>query len=132
MTSSHLEKELDRVFSLFVRLSYADHAGYASCYTCGVRLPWRSMDCGHFERRGHHGTRWDVDNARPQCGNCNRVLNGMPDVFEENLIEDLGEEGVIEIKERALRPFPLTDEWMRERIRYFKKIVDNIGQVQAV
>jgi hypothetical protein len=49
-----LEKELDRVFSEYVRLRDADDNGWVRCITCGNAYPWKgtsNLHNGHYISR---------------------------------------------------------------------------------
>jgi hypothetical protein len=70
-TKSKLVKKLDAVFSLFVRMSNADHKGFCECITCGRKYHYKEIQAGHFMSRKHYSTRWDEDNVKPQCKGCN-------------------------------------------------------------
>ena|SRR3990167_6419 len=129
MADRKLEQKLDGIFSLRVRLESADFSGYVSCITCLTRLKWNEVDCGHWQRRGHHGTRWERDNAATQCSTCNRERGGVMDAFEEALIDDLGEERVEEIKELAAKPAYFSDEELKEKIKENKSILKNLSMV---
>lgn len=89
--------KLDTAFSIFVRASRADFQGFVSCYTCPARLQWKQMQCGHFQKRGDLKTRFHEDNVRPQCPTCNMELGGQPDIFEEELRDEIGDERVDEV-----------------------------------
>ncbi len=71
MSKEFLIKECDRVFSIVVRKRYADADGYVKCVTCPTRLHWTGMTCGHYRKRRHMKTRWNIKNAAPQCIVCN-------------------------------------------------------------
>lgn len=60
-------ERLDEVVSRYVRQYFADKNGICDCYTCGKRLPWKGMDCGHCISRRYMATRFELDNMRPQC-----------------------------------------------------------------
>ena len=67
-TISKLKKELDKWFSLFIRLRDADSNGLVFCFTCGCSKYYkRGMQNGHFQSRKHLATRWDEENCQPQC-----------------------------------------------------------------
>lgn len=83
-TVSQLKKELDRLFSLYIRNKYAK-AGYVRCFTCGVVKLISNMQCGHFVSRAHLATRYDEENVRPQCVGCNVFGGGKTAVFADNL-----------------------------------------------
>ena len=71
-----LIKELDKYTSLICRLGASDRFGFATCYCCGVRIPWISGDCAHYCKRSYMRTRWLQENVRFNCVKCNRYLNG--------------------------------------------------------
>lgn len=80
-------KRLDDIYSKWLRLKYADKEGKCKCYTCGKKLYWTAMQCGHFIRRLVYLLRWDERNTRPQCEecNCHREEREMLQVFAANL-----------------------------------------------
>lgn len=122
------EEELDKQFSIFIRLRYADHTGYVSCFTCAARVKYSEMDCGHWKVRANHGTRWEKDNCEAQCTECNRVYGGRPEVFEENLRDNLGDERVKRLEELAATPKQFTDEEMKALIKNYKMLNERMGK----
>lgn len=86
-----LKKELDTVFSQFVRRSYADENEECTCYTCGYKTHWKKMQNGHLVSRYYLNTRFDEDNCRPQCFTCNMYRNGMIPHFSERIEKELGQ-----------------------------------------
>lgn len=115
-----LEETLDRIFSVFIRITYADPQGYVRCYTCEQILPWQESQCGHFIPRGNDATRYDEDNCRPQCSFCNEHRNGMPESFEEHLRDDLGDEAVDALLAKGRTTYQFTDDAYRRLIQYYK------------
>lgn len=75
-TRGNLEKELDRVFSIFIRMREANENGIAHCFTCGKADLWTAMDNGHYISRVHRSTRWNELNCHIQCKRCNIFLKG--------------------------------------------------------
>ncbi len=75
LTISGLEKKLDRIFSVFVRLRHARN-GYCQCVTCGKWHHWKDIDAGHYWKRQHQATRWDERNVHPQDTHCNKFRGG--------------------------------------------------------
>jgi hypothetical protein len=100
---SKLEKILDHVFSKHIRKKGADSNGYNKCFTCPKRDHWKNLQCGHFITRNNRATRWDEDNCRPQCAECNMYKNGMPKEFAARL----GQEMVmsLDIRSHAIAKF---------------------------
>jgi hypothetical protein len=91
---------------------------------------WSEADCGHWQKRGNHGTRWDEDNCRPQCFACNRHHNGRPGVFEEELIDEIGEDRVTRLVELARSAVSFSDEELRQKLKHYTAIVDKMGKPQ--
>lgn len=73
---SKLKKDLDSLFSKWVRLSHASEKGFVRCYTCGVLKYWKKIQNGHFISRQYLAIRFDPRNCRPQCVGCNVYGNG--------------------------------------------------------
>lgn len=95
-THAKLKKELDAVFSKYIRWYYADHTGCVECYTCGTTKPVKEMQNGHFQSRRHTSTRWEINNCRPQCVKCNMFSQGEQYLFGQKLKAEIGEEAVEE------------------------------------
>lgn len=115
-TISKLKKELDRVFSLYIRAKYEK-----KCYTCEYI---GMLQNGHFVPRGYLAVRWDEDNCRPQCRNCNVFDHGKPFEFEERLVKDLGATRVQEIKDARKGIVKLNRAYFEENILKYKALLE--------
>ena len=76
---STIKRDLDRVFSSWTRLRFANPEGRVQCVTCGKQRFWRAdgMDAGHFVSRSRLATRWHPENVAPQCNfPCNKWKGG--------------------------------------------------------
>lgn len=98
-THAKLKKELDAVFSKYIRWYYADANGMVECYTCGQVKPVKEMQAGHFQSRRHTSTRWDTEygNVKPQCVKCNMFAQGEQYLFGQKLKAEIGEQAVDEL-----------------------------------
>ena len=96
-THAKLKKELDAVFSKYIRWYYADANGYVECYTCGQVKPVKEMQAGHFQSRRHNSTRWEFNNVRPQDARCNMFAQGEQYLFGQKLKAEIGDEAVEEL-----------------------------------
>lgn len=85
-----LQKKLDAIFSKWLRLSSADHAGMVKCYTCPSIKHWKEMQCGHFHSRRYLSLRWYRLNVAPQCPSCNLFNQGAGAEFANSIIRDYG------------------------------------------
>lgn len=99
-----IEKELDKIFSEYIRIRDADSNGYVWCVTCGTAHYWsdgHQVNCGHFIPRGRKATRFDERNCHSQCVRCNLYKGGEWDIYEQRMIEMYGKEAVEELKLKA-------------------------------
>lgn len=85
---SNLVSDLDQIFSVYIRIKYADTNGMVECFTSGKKYHWKQIQCGHFISRSNLSTRWLELNCRPQSEHDNCMLNGNLLVFENKLNEE--------------------------------------------
>mgnify|MGYP001298670830 CR=1 FL=1 len=122
-TTSEKKKALklaDSWFSKYIRFKNAYyHSGmyYCRCYTCNNEYPILTMDCGHWQKRQHIATRFNENNARPQCTSCNDYNKGEYAKFEVNLIDEIGLEETEKIKQLAKTIF-------HDSIEYFRSVAE--------
>ena len=76
-----LKKELDRIFSLYVR-----NRDRKICFTCGRP----GNQAGHFISRRHNSTRYDELNTHAQCVSCNVFKHGNHAEYAYRLIQKYG------------------------------------------
>lgn len=121
-TVAKLKKDLDKVFSRFVRLSGKDE-----CYTCGLKRPRLELQCGHFISRQYNATRYDLNNVRNQCVNCNIWRRGNTAFFADNLLRDLGKEEFEALikRGRSLKQFTVRE--LEEMIEEFKNKLQDLS-----
>lgn len=75
-TLSQLVKDLDTVFSIYIRIRDMKGGGYSLCVTCSKPMTFKTSQCGHFVSRRHKATRWDEANCAAQCYACNMHNQG--------------------------------------------------------
>ena len=125
-TISKLKKELDKWFSLFIRLRHASKDGIVECWTCSKTGHYKKMHAGHFMSRKHHATRWHEDNVQVQCVKCNLFGQGEQYVFGK-LLDVRIEEGMSEELQELSRT---TVKYMRheyeDMIKFYKEKVNAI------
>lgn len=124
-TISKLKKKLDKIFSEFIRRRNADHLGFITCFTCGVKKHWKEQQAGHFQSRSHHSTRWDEVNVQVQCIKCNMFRQGEQYKFGLYLDERYGKGTAEELEQRAKTIVKINRVDYEEAItRYKQKIKD--------
>jgi hypothetical protein len=86
-----MRKELDRVYSLYIRLRDAEVGGMTRCISCGKLLPFEKMQCGHYFSRYNLSTRWDERNCNAECAICNCNDPNHLIGYKKNLIRKIGQ-----------------------------------------
>tara|TARA_B110001450_G_C17630979_1_gene485181 strand:+ start:1061 stop:1480 length:420 start_codon:yes stop_codon:yes gene_type:complete len=86
-----LKKELDAIFSTYVRLRDLTLNGEAICVTCNTAKPYKQMQNGHFMSRRHMSTRFEERNTAVQCMGCNMYNQGMQYEMSKYLDKKYGE-----------------------------------------
>ena len=115
-----LKKELDRVWSIWVRKS-ASVNEYVRCVSCSTKDHWKNMQCGHFIPRHYLAGRWNSDNCWPQCPVCNVFKRGNYPEFAAFLVKQRGPKFLEELI--ALK---------REQVKYTRAdLQEKINQVKA-
>lgn len=117
-----LKKELDRVFSLFVRQRGAEPNGLTACVTCGRVAHWKEMDAGHYVPRQDLATRWHERNVWPQCRPDNAFRGGEPEKMAA-YIDGRWPGQAAELRELGRRPFKLNRQWLEAKIAHYKGII---------
>jgi len=117
-TQAKLKKDLDAVFSRYIRNKYAKD-GMVKCYTCTTIKPVKEMQNGHWIPRNVTATRFLEENCRPQCVACNMFQKGKPDVFAVNLMR----EGVDieELQKKRYVIFKVDRIWYENMISEYKE-----------
>lgn len=132
-TVSKLKKELDKWFSLYIRLQSATLEGAVICATCNKVSHYKvGMQCGHFQSRRHHSTRWDEKNCAVQCISCNCFSQGEQFKFSIYIDSKYGEGTSEELQLKARQPFKMMRIDYEEKITYYKSLVEKLKQEKNI
>ena len=132
-TISKLKKELDAIFSIYIRLRSANEYGYCQCWTCGVVRHYKDgMQNGHFQSRKHMATRFNEENCQVQCVKCNIYSSGEQFKFGLNLDAKYGEGTAEELEFLARTTFKISRAEYEEHISYYKNIVENLKEEKGI
>lgn len=115
-----LKNELDRVFSIWIRISHADENGNVACITCQKVHPWKEIQNGHYQSRGKMATRWTEMNCAPQDIACNIFRHGEPEKFAAYIDRTHGEGSAAALRELAQTSFKLNRQWLEMKINEYK------------
>lgn len=120
---ARLKRELDRVFSLYIRQRDCDENGIGRCITCGHPGHWKTMDCGHYCPRQDLNTRWDEKNCALQCGRCNGFRGGEAELFAKEIDKKYGNGTSELLRAKSKISLKLGRHALRMWIDHYKKLV---------
>ena len=116
-----LIKKLDKVFSEFTRKKGAID-GTEKCVTCGVRRPWKELQCGHFISRRHASVRFDSRNVAPQCAKCNVFRYGEQYLFGKYVNDTYGVGTADELFKKSRESKKWSIPELEELIQHYNKL----------
>ena len=131
-TISKLKKELDKWFSLYIRLKDATDEGMVQCFTSGRVYHYKSIHAGHFMSRKSLSTRWDETNVQPQSAADNLFGQGEQYKFGLALDAKYGEGTAekLQFKSRQIKKFTRVD--YQDLISYYKALVENLKEEKGI
>lgn len=126
-----LTKELDEVFSEFIRLRDSEN-GRVRCFICGIPVPWRSSQCGHFIDRDQMSTRFNELNCHAICEHCNCYDTNHHYNYERSISGKLGPNVVraLEYMSKSLAKFMRSD--LLEMIEHYKSEVSKLKKLKGI
>ena len=117
---SNLVKNLDSIFSQYIRLRYAKNE-IAECYTCGKKDHYKKLQAGHFASRRHYSTRWNEYNVQVQCYSCNIGQQGMQFEFGKRLNKEFGNDFAEQLLIESKKAVKFTDNDLQDMIQHYKE-----------
>ena len=132
-TISKLKKELDKWFSLYIRLREATDEGMVQCFTCNKVSHYKvGMQNGHFQSRKHLTTRWDLKNCQVQCVGCNMFKAGEQYKFSLALDGKYGEGTAAELEILATGTLKITRVEYKDFVCYYKRAVEKLKKDKGI
>lgn len=125
---SKLKEKLDKVFSEYVRMKYADFRGVTACYTCGTPYHWKKIQAGHFQSRVKMPTRWDEKNVKPQCVRCNIFRAGESWKFGKVLDAEYGAGTAEKLYVISNKTRKYTNEELEAMFEKYKRLRDELAR----
>ncbi len=126
-TLSKLKKELDKVYSRYIRLREADENGFTQCVTCGVAKHWKDgMQAGHFCSRRYLSLRFDERQVWPQCISCNMYHEGNMVSYAIFMQKKFGPDILEQLEKEKRQTVKYDRDWYKEKIAYYKEKVKEL------
>ena len=129
---SKLKKELDKWFSLFIRLRDATDEGLVQCFTSGRVYHYKNIHAGHFISRKCLSTRWCEINVQPQSAADNLFGQGEQYKFGLQLDAKYGLGTAEELQIKSKQTLKLTRIDYEEKISYYKDAVENLKKEKEI
>ena len=131
---SKVKKELDKWFSLYIRLRDVNEEGLCQCFTCGKVAHYKTggMQCGHFQSRRFLATRWNETNCQVQCVGCNMFKQGEQYKFCLNLDAKYGEGCSEELHYESNQIVKFSRADYQDKISYYKNAVKNLKKEKGI
>jgi hypothetical protein len=118
---------LDKVFSEYVRRRASDGDGMVRCITCQVQMKWQDAHAGHFWKRSHMGTRWDLRNVHPQCPRDNLHRNGAEAEHAAYILDTYGQHAFNELVYRKNQITKLGKREIEDLIAEYREKLEALG-----
>jgi hypothetical protein len=129
---SKLKKELDKWFSLYIRLRDSNEYGMVQCFTSGRVYHYKSMHAGHFMSRKRLATRWCETNVQPQSPADNLFGQGEQYKFGLHLDSKYGEGTAEEIQFKSRNTLKMSRTDYEEKISYYKEVVNKLKKEKGL
>jgi len=129
---SKLKKELDKWFSLYIRLRDATSEGMVQCFTSGRIYHYKQIHAGHFMSRKHLSTRWCETNVQAQSAKDNLFGQGEQWQFGLKLDAKYGIGTAEELQYKARQTIKMSRVDYEKQIRYYKAIVKNLKEEKGI
>ena len=131
-TISKLKKELDKWFSLYIRLRDATDEGMVQCTTSGRLYHYKNIHAGHFMSRKHLSTRWCEVNVQPQSAADNLFGQGEQYKFGMALDAKYGDGTAEELQFKSRQILKISRVEFEEKISYYKEIVKKLKKEKGI
>jgi len=131
-TISKLKKELDKIFSIYIRLREANEYGMVQCFTSGRVYHYKKIHAGHFMSRRHLSTRWCETNVQPQSAADNLFGQGEQFKFGLNLDSKFGEGTAEELQYKSRTTLKISRVEYEQKISYYKSLVDKLKKEKGI
>ena len=98
------------------------------CFTCLKKGDWKEMHAGHFIH-----SRLDLDerNVRCQCPHCNTFLHGNLGNYALHLMEEIGIEGVNQLKKDATLELGAPKKSAEDYKKLYDKFIEELKMLEG-
>lgn len=126
LTRKDYVKQLDSIFSTFIRLRDSTKEWIVVCPLCWARVSWKQAQNMHFISRGCWRYRYDEDNCHAGCMRCNVILHGNYILYTRWMQNTYGIKKVDEMINKKSSVYKIPTPQFLEMIEYYTQKVDKL------
>jgi hypothetical protein len=120
-SKTNYKKRLWALVSEYVRRKAADHAGNATCVSCGSVAHWKKVHAGHYIAKSlGNAIYFDERNVNVQCVACNLWRHGNLAPYALYLLKTYGPRILDELDALRRTETQLREPWYLEQIELYK------------
>ncbi len=99
---------------------------YGKCITCGVELPFKQLQAGHFIAGRHNANLFSEEGCHAQCRTCNILKSGSPLQYRRAIIDLYGDgyDEVLEKEASQIKKFSTQD--LKDIISHYDSEIDKL------
>lgn len=131
-TLSKLIKELDTVFSLFIRLRDSNEQGTVTCFVSGEKVFWKDSDASHFIGRASMATRYHEQNVHACTKDSNQYDQDHNDKYIFRMMQRYGMTFVSMLKSQSKSLQKFTRPELTEMIEEYKVKVAELKRLKGL
>lgn len=120
----NLVNDLDRLFSLVVRLSFCNKEGFSTCFVCEKSDHYKNMQNSHYIKRGNMGLRFNQFNCHNSCSFCNEQHNHNEEPYRLAILKEHGKDILDYLEENRHTIHKWTIGELKEMRIYFQNKYD--------
>ena len=119
----NLDKALDQVHSIWIRLKNSSESGIVQCVTCKKSFQFNEIHLGHMIKRRHLRFRWSEKNTDPQCDECNSLeeSGNLQESMRDYKISTLGRGGVEQMERDIHKPYKYS-QWDKKTLLITRRL----------
>jgi len=132
LTRKDYVKQLDSIFSTYIRLRDCDDKWIVVCPLCWARIDWKKSQNMHFITRGCRLYRYDEDNCHAWCMRCNVILHGNYIVYTRYMQKTYGIEKVDYMIKSKTKIFKISTPELVDKIKYYTDQAADISRKKGI
>jgi hypothetical protein len=131
-STGKLKKDLDSIFSKYIRLRDSNGSGCFKCITCSDIIEWKYGHNCHYWSRNILSTRYDEENCNAGCRDCNVFDKSHNTKYAIALLDKYGDKILRQLDKKRRVKIILKKVDYLEKIDYYKKEVKELATLKGI